>query len=143
MWTLIGSGAIYLIYGFVSGHFRRDLRPQEPQAVWRDVRLALRFRLAHTPGRYNAVQRLLYTAVLIVAALTVTSGLSIWKPVQLGWLTWLFGGYDIARRMHFAMMTLIVAFLIVHIALTLIVPSTLFGMVFGRRPIASASETAR
>ncbi|WP_264996344.1 cytochrome b/b6 domain-containing protein, partial [Kozakia baliensis] len=30
MWTLIGSGAIYLIYGFVSGHFRRDLRPQEP-----------------------------------------------------------------------------------------------------------------
>ncbi|MBB2156788.1 cytochrome b/b6 domain-containing protein [Gluconacetobacter diazotrophicus] len=143
MWTLMGAGLVYVAYGVVSGHFRRDLRPQGVRAVRRDMGLALRFRLPHAPGRYNAVQRLLYTGVLIVATLTVASGLSIWKPVQLGWLTWLFGGYDIARRIHFTMMALIVGFLVVHVVLALIVPSTLFGMVFGRRPVPHDSEAAR
>jgi thiosulfate reductase cytochrome b subunit len=31
--------------------------------------------------------------VIIVICLAVVTGLSIWKPVQLGWLTGLFGGY--------------------------------------------------
>ncbi|MFS3136657.1 cytochrome b/b6 domain-containing protein [Gluconacetobacter sacchari] len=143
MWTLMGAGCVYLAHGVVSGHFRRDLRPQGARAIGRDMGLALRFRLSHAPGRYNAVQRLLYTGVLIVAALTVASGLSIWKPVQLGWLTWLFGGYDIARRIHFTMMALIVGFLIVHVVLALLVPSTLVGMVFGRRPAPQDPETVR
>ncbi|MCQ9155721.1 cytochrome b/b6 domain-containing protein [Acidomonas methanolica] len=143
MWVLMAAGVVYVGYGAISGHFRRDLRPVGPRAVGRDVAQALRFRLSHTAGHYNAVQRLLYTGVLIVALLTVASGLSIWKPVQLGWLTWLFGGYDIARRIHFAMMTLIVAFLVIHIVLALLVPQTLFGMIFGRRPPAPAQETVR
>ncbi|MEN3177310.1 cytochrome b/b6 domain-containing protein [Gluconobacter sp. OJA] len=141
MWVLMAAGVVYMGYGVLSGHFRRDLRPVGPRAIGRDMAQALRFRLSHAVGHYNAVQRLLYTGVLIVALLTVASGLSIWKPVQLGWLTWLFGGYDIARRIHFAMMTLIVAFLVIHIVLALLVPSTLFGMVFGRR-LSAASEAS-
>jgi len=133
MWSLAAAGLIYGLHGVISGHFRRDLRPQTPRAVLRDVALALRFRLTHAPGHYNAVQRVLYSGVLLVAVLVVLTGLSIYKPVQLGWITWVFGGYDIARRIHFAMMALIVGFLIVHVAVALLVPSTLFGMIFGRR----------
>ena len=40
----------------------------------------------------------------------VLSGLSIWKPVQFQELTALFGGYDIARYVHFFAMAAIVAF---------------------------------
>jgi thiosulfate reductase cytochrome b subunit len=141
MWSLMAAGVVYLAHGIASGHFRRDLRPDGPRRVLRDIGLASRFRLTHVPGHYNAAQRLMYTGVLVVAVLAVATGLSIWKPVQLGWLTWLFGGYDIARRLHFAMMTLIVGFLVVHILLALIVPSTLLGMVFGRRVRPVSEET--
>jgi len=136
MWVLMADGLIYLIWGAASGHFRRDLLPITPATVARDTKAALRFRLKHDIDRYNAVQKLLYALVLIAAILAVATGLSIWKPVQLGWLTWLFGGYDVARRIHFALMTSIVAFLIVHIALALLVPATLLRMTIGIRPEA-------
>ena len=133
MWTLFGVGSVYLAYGIGSGHFRRDIRPPGPRAVLRDVLAAVTFRLRHREGHYNAVQRLLYAGVLVVATLVVASGLSIWKPVQLGWLTWAFGGYDLARRIHFALMTAIVAFLAVHLLLVALVPSTLRSMITGGR----------
>jgi len=63
---------------------------------------------------------------------TILSGLSIWKPVQLKELTWLFGGYEFARVVHFFGMAAIVGFLVVHLALTALVPKTLVAMVFGR-----------
>lgn len=142
MWTLGGAGLVYAIYGLTSGHFRRDLSLPSPRAFVHDMVLALRFHLRHEAGRYNAVQRALYIGVLLVSLVTVASGFSIWKPVQFWWLTELFGGFDVARRFHFVFMTLIVAFLIVHIALVLIVPSTLFGMILGRRLIPDDGKKA-
>ena len=100
-----------------------------PRAVLRDLSDALRFRLTHRLGQYNAVQRLLYTAMILCLCLTVLTGLSIWKPVQLGWLTRLFGGYPLARNIHLAMMCCIVVFLTVHLALVAIYPRTLVSMV--------------
>ena len=71
---------------------------------------------------YNQVQKLLYAGIIVVGILVVLSGLSIWKPVQLQWLTALFGGYDTARYVHFFCMAAIVAFLVIHVALALLVP---------------------
>ena len=64
-------------------------------------------------GHYNAVQRMLSCGVIIAIILQVTTGLAIWKPVQLGWLAGLFGGYPIARGIHLAIMFGIVAFVLV------------------------------
>ena len=66
------------------------------------------------------------------AIVIVLSGLSIWKPVQLQWLTALFGGYDAARYVHFFAMAAIVGFLVVHVLLALLVPKSLRAMVTGR-----------
>jgi thiosulfate reductase cytochrome b subunit len=134
MWVLMADGLVYLLWGLASGHFRRDWLPVTVASVRQDARDALRFRLKHDIDRYNAVQKLLYWLVLALAVLAVATGLSIWKPVQLGWLTWAFGGYDIARRLHFALMTGIVAFLVIHVALVALVPSTLLRMTIGVRP---------
>jgi len=38
------------------------------------------------------VQKLLYAGIIVVGIVIVLSGLSIWKPVQLQYLTALFGG---------------------------------------------------
>jgi thiosulfate reductase cytochrome b subunit len=133
MWLLVANGMLYLGYGLSSGHFRRDFLPITPAGLGRDLKDALGLRLRHRPGHYNTVQKLLYCGVLTVAVLTVLTGVSIWKPVQFGWLTALFGGYDIARDLHFALMSLIVGFLVVHLALVVIVPSTLWSMLTGGR----------
>jgi len=70
--------------------------------------------------------------VIVIGVLVVLSGLSIWKPVQLQWLTALFGGYAVARYVHFICMSAIVGFMIVHVALALLVPRSLRAMLIGR-----------
>jgi len=133
MWVLAINGLVYLILGLATGRFRRKLLPIRPREVIADTRAALSFRLAHDDlAVYNAVQRLLYAGIIVVAVVIVLSGLAIWKPVQLQELTTLFGGYEAARYVHFICMALIVGFLVVHILLALIVPKSLRAMVTGR-----------
>lgn len=129
MWLLFADGTAYLVYGFVSGHFRRDLKPPRPAEVKRDLVAALRFRLKHRMGHYNAVQRLLYAGIIVAITLQVMTGLAIWKPVQFGWLAGPFGGYPIARGIHLTIMFGIVAFVLVHVALVVIYPRTLKSMI--------------
>jgi len=133
MWLLMVNGLAYLIMGLATGRFRKKLLPITPTGVVSDVKAALTFKLAHDDlTRYNYVQKLLYAGIIGVGVGIVLSGLSIWKPVQLQWLTALFGGYDIARYVHFICMSLIVAFLVVHVALALLVPKSLRAMIIGR-----------
>src|SRR3984885_8200950 len=133
MWLLMVNGLLYLITGFATGRFRRKLLPITPTGVISDVKAALTFKFAHDDlTKYNYVQKLLYAGIIAVGVVIVLSGLSIWKPVQLQWLTALFGGYDVARYVHFICMSAIVLFLIVHVALAVLVPKSLRAMVIGR-----------
>lgn len=131
MWLLLINGAIYVLYGFVSRHFKRELLPIGIAALKHDLTDALRFRLVHEKGVYNAVQRLMYWIVLAAGVLIVISGVAIWKPVQLQELVALLGGYDVARYVHFAAMTMIAAFVVIHLVLVILVPKTLLPMITG------------
>jgi thiosulfate reductase cytochrome b subunit len=131
MWLLAGNFGIYLGYGWTTGHIRRRLLPLTSRGIRRDAMLALRFRLPHTGTQYNAVQRLLYILAGCGTGLAILSGLAIWKPVQLGLLTAAFGGYDLARRVHFLAMAGLVAFIAVHLMLVAIVRRTLRPMITG------------
>ncbi len=135
LWLLAINGLVYVGYGVFSGHFRQDFLPLSIKAIWRDFVAALTFKLEHRLGAYNAIQRLLYLAVVLMAIGVVISGLAIWKPVQFQVLTGLLGGYDFARIVHFAMMAGIVGFVIIHLALVALVPSTLPPMITGRAPL--------
>ncbi len=133
MWVLVVNGVVYVTLGIVTGRFRRKLLPIRPRDVLADAKAALTFKLAHNDlSRYNAVQKLLYTGVILTGIVIVLSGISIWKPVQFQELTALFGGYDFARYVHFFAMSAIVSFLVVHVALALIVPKSLRAMVTGK-----------
>jgi len=132
MWLLAANGLFYLLYGVLSGHFRRRFLPLHARDVMADARQALRMQLPHRPGIYNAVQKLLYWAVIALGMLAVLSGLAIWKPVQLESLSNLFGGFDFARKVHFSAMAGIAAFVLVHLLLVVLVPKTLLPMVTGR-----------
>jgi thiosulfate reductase cytochrome b subunit len=133
MWLLMVNGLVYLALGFATGRFAKKLLPITPGGVISDARAALTGRLSHADlTRYNYVQKLLYAGIIVVGIVIVLSGLSIWKPVQLQGLTALFGGYDVARYVHFMCMAAIVAFLVVHIALAVLVPKSLRAMIIGR-----------
>jgi thiosulfate reductase cytochrome b subunit len=133
MWLLMANGVFYLALGIATGRFRRKFVPIYPHQVLRDLFDALRGKLSHNDlSVYNAVQKLLYVGIILIGVVIVLSGLSIWKPVQFHYLTSFFGGYDAARYVHFAAMTAIVAFLVVHVALAVLVPKSLRAMIVGR-----------
>ena len=132
MWILAINGMIYLIYGLVTRRFREKLLPIRPGEVIATVGDALRFRLKHDDlTHYNAVQKVLYVGIILVGIVTVISGLVIWKPIQFSELTSLFYDFQTARLVHFLCMSAIVAFLIVHVMLTLLVPKSLLAMLTG------------
>jgi thiosulfate reductase cytochrome b subunit len=132
MWLLTINGIVYIAYGIFSGHFRKSFFPVGPRAFLRDAVAAMKFQLPHRLGTYNAVQKTLYLGVVAAGVIMVLSGLAIWKPGQFQELTFLFGGFDVARIVHFLGMTAIVGFLIVHVALVILVLKTLPTMITGR-----------
>ena len=136
MWLLVVNLLVYLLAGLLSGHFRRSFLPVTPRTVLQDFGKAVRGRLPHDVGRYNAVQKAAYIFVLLAIVVTIVSGLCVWKPVQFQSVAALMGGYEGARLFHFAGMTAIAAFIAVHLALVAIVPSTLLPMFTGwaRKP---------
>ena len=133
MWLLAINGLVYVVYGVVSGHFRRKLLPISPRAVLSDIRDALRGRLAHDDlSVYNAAQRAAYLALVAALIILVLSGLAIWKPVQLYWLGILMGDYEGARVVHFLAMVAVVLIVIVHVLMVVLVPRTFPTMFTGR-----------
>src|SRR5262245_38785477 len=133
MWLLMANGLVYVALGLVTGRFRRMLLPIRPSDIAHDIRAALAGRLRNEdPVHYNAIQKLLYIGVLLMGVVIVTSGLAMWKPVQLRELAALFGGYEGARLVHFFAMAAIVGFLALHIAMALLLPKRLRAMLRGR-----------
>jgi thiosulfate reductase cytochrome b subunit len=117
------------------------LLPLTVNGLISDVRDALTLKLSHDDlSVYNDVQKLLYIGVLALGVLVVLSGLAIWKPVQLWWLTDLFYGFQGARWVHFLCMSGFVLFLIVHVALAILVSRTIVTMITGNAPPARDAQ---
>ena len=144
MWLLILNGVAYLIYGLATGRFYRKLLPISPRSIVEEIGKALRFDLRHDDiTLYNSVQKLLYLGIILIVILQVIAGIALWKPVQFSGLVTLFGGFQGVRLVHFLGMAAICLFLVVHVALSLLVPKTLAAMVTGgprvaERPAADA-----
>ena len=116
-WLFVINGVAYSIYLALTGEWRhivpdRRVPKEAAQVVAHDLHLR---KNAPPQGKYNAAQRMAYTAVLVMAAILVISGFAIYKPTQLHPLPYLFGGYQGARLTHFAMTIGIVLFFVVHL----------------------------
>jgi thiosulfate reductase cytochrome b subunit len=132
MWVLAANFTVYLAWSFASGHLRRAFLPVSVAALRSDIGRALTFRLRHAPGHYNVVQKVLYLLVIFGIMGAIVSGVVLWKPVQFQELAMLMGGYEGVRRVHFAAMSGIVLFVVIHVSMVAIVPSTLLPMLIGR-----------
>lgn len=117
MWLFAANGVAYVFYTIFSGEWRSIV--PVPSSLKRAAQVALYdariVKQKPAQGKYNDAQRIAYTSVIVMGALSVLSGLAIYKPLQLAWLTTLFGGYQWARWLHFWLTIMFVLFFVVHI----------------------------
>ncbi|WP_322062456.1 cytochrome b/b6 domain-containing protein [Paraburkholderia sp. J63] len=133
MWLLVFNGLVYLALNLASGRLFAKFLPLSPRAVFADLRAALTGHLSHADLRhYNAVQKLAYLFAIADLIVLVLSGLAIWKSVQFPLLRELMGGYDNARVVHFCAMSLLAAFVVLHVTMVALVPRSLLTMLRGR-----------
>jgi Ni/Fe-hydrogenase b-type cytochrome subunit len=134
MWVLALNGLVYLGFIYLHGEWR-DLVPRrgDLRDAWQMVRFYLFVRSDHPhQGKHNALQKATYFMLPWVAAAAIITGIAIWKPVQLGWLTSILGGYVWARYWHFLVMLLLVVLTLGHVVMVFAVdPYSLRSMVTG------------
>ena len=134
MWVLAVNGAIYLAFVWLHGEWR-DLAPRrgDVRDAWEMIKFYLFARKTHPhQGKHNALQKSVYFALPWLGVLAVLTGIAIWKPVQLAWLTGLFGGYVWARYWHFVVMLVLVLLGAGHVFMVFAVdPQSLKSMVTG------------
>ena len=133
-WPFVITGLVYVGFLALSGEWRSLLfRPRDIGPAVQMQLYYLRLRKEHPQqGKHNALQRAAYTFIVALGAVATLSGFAIYKPVQLGWLTALFGGYELARYWHFITVWLFVGFTVLHVALVFLVdPASLRGMITG------------
>jgi thiosulfate reductase cytochrome b subunit len=133
-WPFALTGVLYLGYLAFSGEWRTLLfRPSDvPRAVAMQL-YYLRLRKDHPPqGKHNALQKAAYSFIVLLGALSVLTGFAVAKPIQLSWLTALFGGYELARYWHFWAVWIFLGFTALHVVLVFLVdPASLRAMITG------------
>ena len=118
MWFFAINGIAYVVYTILSGEWR-ELVPNRHSLkdAWHTVLHDLHLRKEPpAPGKFNGAQKIAYTLIVLMGFGSLLTGLAIYKPVQLSWLTWLFGGYPMARFFHFWLTVGYVVFFFVHVA---------------------------
>ena len=117
MWVFTLNGIGYVAYTVGSGAWR-ELAPDRRSfgEAWQVVLHDLGLRQELPPqGKYNAAQRITYSLIVVMGMGSVVTGLAIYKPVQVAWLTQLLGGYEMARFFHFWLTMGYMGFFLVHV----------------------------
>jgi len=124
-WVLTLTGLLYVISGFFSGHFRKDLVPGKRELSWRGMASVIAHHLrlgrsAEDPWSYNVLQRLTYLLVIFVLfPMVIWTGLALSPAFDSAFPATvnLLGGRQSARTLHFLVTVALVVFLTVHVVL--------------------------
>lgn len=143
MWILVANGFVYLSFIYLHGEWR-ELAPRrgDLRDSWEMLKFYAFARRDHPrQGKHNALQKSAYFLMPLLGIVLVVSGLAIWKPVQLGWLTALMGGYVWARYWHFLATWLLILLAVVHVFMVIAVdPYALRAIITGKYNYAKSPE---
>ncbi len=117
MWFFMLNGLLYVLYTLFSGQWRYLLPNRHSfKEAWQVILHDLRIRKTTPPhNKYNAAQRIAYSAIIVMGLGSLITGLAIYKPVQFSWLCAICGGYEMARLIHFILTVGYVLFFMIHI----------------------------
>jgi len=125
-WIVVATGLLYVIWGLVTGHFRKALLPAKTdlsrRGIWTVIANHLHFKRPRDEEAwsYNVLQRLTYLFVIfILFPLVIWTGLAM-SPAFVSAFpatVTLLGGRQTARTLHFFITLALTLFLLVHVAL--------------------------
>ena len=116
-WLFTLTGIVYSLYIVMTGQWRHViLFPREIKGI---LPMAKHYFLFKSKPEqlepYNPLQKLAYTTTIIFGIAVVVTGYTLYKPVQLGWIAQLLGGFGMVRVLHFASMCGFLAFIPGHL----------------------------
>jgi thiosulfate reductase cytochrome b subunit len=146
MWLFMINGVLYVLYTALSGEWRelvpdRNSFREAVQVTLHDLHLR---KDAPPQGKYNGAQKIAYTGIVLMGFGSLVTGLAMYKPTSVHWLTTILGGYEVARFFHFWLTMGFVGFFVVHVVQVALAGWNNFrSMVSGYElaPIESESET--
>ncbi len=111
------NGLFYVLYTIFSGEWRYLLPNKKSFGeAWQVLLHDLHIRKSIPPQtKYNAAQRIAYSAIIIMGLGSIITGLAIYKPVQFSFFTAICGGYEAARVEHFILTIAYCLFFLVHV----------------------------
>jgi len=110
MWIFAGSGLMYVIYQVVTAIAAGAVPAARHPGVWPMAPLLPVRQEAASRPRTTAPEARLHLHDFF-GAMSFLTGLVLYKPAQFWWLTWMLGGFHLARIWHFAAMCGFVAFI--------------------------------
>jgi len=123
-WVVVFTGLLYVIFGLLTGHFRKNVFPREDDRSWRafakTIAGHLRFQRpsAEEAWSYNVLQRLSYLFVIFVLfPFEIWTGLAM-SPAFVSAVPAavnLLGGQQSARTLHLFVSLSLVLFVAVHV----------------------------
>jgi len=123
--TWLLTGLVYVVMLFVAPEWRR-LIPTSWQIVpdaWRALLSYLSFHIVETPGAYNALQRLIYAAVIfLLAPFSIATGVAMSPAVAArfpGYIK-IFHGRQGARSLYFLALCAFTTFFIGHVTMVVL-----------------------
>jgi Ni/Fe-hydrogenase b-type cytochrome subunit len=122
MWIYIATGLVYIGYQLFSGCYKQVLFiTRDIHGVWAMFRHYFFFGSKPLAREvYNPLQKLAYTSAIALGALSVLTGIVIWKPVQFSWLARTMGGFHYARLWHFVIMWVLLSFVFGHLIMVVL-----------------------
>lgn len=127
-WFFFVPGAVYLLAGMFTGHFRRYVwpRPDEftPRVLAGDFVRHLQLRIPSATGgpQYGPMQKAAYCAVMFIGVpLMIVTGLAMSPAIAATYpfLPSMFGGFQSARTIHFFAFIALLMFAIVHVVMVI------------------------
>jgi len=102
-WAIVLTGVVYVVSGFVTRHFRKQLLPGT--------------------SHYEPLQRWTYLVVVFALfPLIILTGLAMSPAVTsvMPWLATMFGGHQSARTIHFFAASVVTLFVIGHVTMVIV-----------------------
>src|SRR5262249_52687025 len=150
-WVAVLTGLLYVVFGFVKGHFRRSLLPSPSELAPRSVARAVAGHVGFKrPSEdeawsYNLLQRLTYLLVIFVLfPLIIWTGLAMSLAFASAFpaAVTALGGRQSARTTHFFVTIILVGFFLVHVLMVYLAGfrKRVVAMITGR--LAAPAERA-
>ena len=144
MWLFALNGIAYVIFLLWSQEWKflvptRDSLREAIQVTLVDLHLR---KGLPAQTKYNGAQRIAYTAVIVMGAGSLVTGLAIYKPTQAHWVTTMLGGYEMARWLHFWLTLGFCGFFLVHVGQVILAGWNNFRSMVSGYEIRRADESS-